>query len=406
MSAMPSILFVDDEPNVIAAIRRMLHHRRTGWSMHFATSGLEALARIEALGGIDVVVSDMRMPQMDGAALLGEVARRYPDSVRFILSGQSDAEALFRAVGPCHQYLSKPIDGQKLEQRLEQSLALRRRIDPRIRAVLSRLRYVPSLPAAYRDLAEELAAGCPRPERIDAIISRDPGVSAKVLQVANSAYFNRAREAKTPSQAIGFLGFDLVKALVLTCGAAGSLSHIDGSGLSAEKVIEHSIGVATLSGALMRQARGSAADIEDASAAGLLHDIGMLLLAENQPQAYGRVTAEKQRTGLPLEDLERAVFGVSHADAGAFLLGTWGLSDGIVGAVAGHHDRVDDLTGVAGPADAVALASILMAERDGPPFELAPGQTLQFALPEGIDGERLQAWRLLRDGIAKVEVRA
>ncbi len=405
MTALPNIMFVDDEPNVISAIRRMLHHRRAVWSLHFASSGAEALARMEALGGIDVIVSDMRMPQMDGAALLGEVAKRFPDSVRFILSGQSDAEALFRAVGPCHQYLSKPIDGQKLEQRIEQSLALRRRIDPRIRAVLSRLRYVPSLPSVYRDLAEELAANCPRSERIDAIISRDPGVSAKVLQVANSAYFNRAREAKTPSQAIGFLGFDLVKALVLSCGAAGSLGHIDGSGLSAEKVIEHSIGVATLAAALMRQAGGSAVDVEDASAAGLLHDIGMLLLAENQPQAYGRVTAEKQRTGLPLETLERAVFGVSHAEAGAFLLGTWGLNDGIAEAVALHHDSVEGLTGIGRPADAVALASILMAERDGAPFATAPGQ-LKLTFPEGIDEAKLQAWRVLRDGVAKVEVRA
>jgi putative nucleotidyltransferase with HDIG domain len=231
-------------------------------------------------------------------------------------------------------------------------------------------------------------------------------VSAKVLQVANSAYFNRAREAKTPSQAVGFLGFDLVKALVLTCGAAGALGHIDGSGLSAEKVIEHSIGVGTLAAALLRQAGGSAVDVEDASAAGLLHDIGMLLLAENEPQAYGRVTAEKRRTGLPLEDLERAVFGVTHADAGAFLLGTWGLGDGIVEAVSRHHDRVDELSGIASPADAVALASILMAERDGPPFALPPGQAVQFALPEGVGEDRVQAWRRLRDGIAKVEVRA
>jgi HD-like signal output (HDOD) protein len=395
----PSILFVDDEPNVIAAIRRLFHHRRPSWAMHFATSGTEALERIAELGGIDIVVSDMRMPGMDGSALLGEVARRYPDSARFILSGQSDMEAMFRAIGPCHQYLSKPLDGAKLESRIDQSVALRRRITPTLRSALARLQYVPSLPSVYRDLAVELAAGHPRPERIDAIISHDPGIAAKVLQVANSPYFNRAREARTPSQAVGFLGFDLVKALVLTCGAAGAFSRIGGSGLVAAAVVAHSVDIAALAGALMRAAGGGPAEIDEASGAGLLHDIGMLLLAENRPDTYRQVLDDRRRGGQPLEDIERAAFGVGHADAGAFLLGTWGLGDGIVEAVALHHERLLSLTRIDRPVDAVAVASQLVSERHGPPFPLAPGQTVETCLPDAVNEEQLTAWRRLRDQV-------
>lgn len=395
----PAILFVDDEPNVIAAIRRLLHHRRAGWAMHFATGGPEALECIRRLGGIDLVISDMRMPGMDGSALLDEVARLYPDSARFILTGQSDMEAIFRAIGPSHQYLSKPLDGPKLESRIEQSLALRRRITPAVRSALARLRYVPSLPAVYRELAAELAAGNPRPERIDAIISHDPGIAAKVLQVANAPYFNRSRAARTPSQAIGFLGFDLVKSLVLTCGAAGGFSRIGASGLVAADVIGHSVEVATLAGLLTRAAAGTAVEIDEACGAGLLHDVGMLLLAENQPETYRRVLEERRRCDRPLEDIEQRAFGASHADAGAFLLGTWGLSDGIVEAVALHHERLATLSGIAGPADAVAVASLLIAERCGPPYPTAPGQAVATRLSEALDEAQLSAWRQLRDQV-------
>src|SRR5262245_37814840 len=100
---MKKILFVDDEPNVLQGLERMLRSMRHEWEMQFAMSGPAALERL-AEQTFDVIVSDMRMPGMTGAQLLTEVSQRHPHIVRIILSGQADQEDILRSVGPTHQY--------------------------------------------------------------------------------------------------------------------------------------------------------------------------------------------------------------------------------------------------------------------------------------------------------------
>jgi DNA-binding NtrC family response regulator len=108
MMGRPCILFVDDEPNVLQGLQRMLRHMRADWDMRFVDSGHAALDAMEN-ERFDAVVTDMRMPGMDGAELLAEVRRRDSGVVRVILSGYSDAESVMRTVGPAHQFLAKPV---------------------------------------------------------------------------------------------------------------------------------------------------------------------------------------------------------------------------------------------------------------------------------------------------------
>ena len=118
------VLFVDDEPNVLSGLRRMLHPMRRQWDMHFAQGGAEALEALAA-APFDIVVADMRMPGIDGAALLAEVSRTHPRIMRIVLSGQANREAVLRGVGAAHQYLSKPCDAEEIRRRLERLFALR-----------------------------------------------------------------------------------------------------------------------------------------------------------------------------------------------------------------------------------------------------------------------------------------
>jgi len=107
------VLFVDDEPRILDGRRRMLRSMRHEWKMSFAETGQEALA-ILANQPFDVVVVDMRMPGMDGVQLLSEVRKRH-QIIRIVLSGTADREAILRAVGLAHQYLSKPCDAETLK---------------------------------------------------------------------------------------------------------------------------------------------------------------------------------------------------------------------------------------------------------------------------------------------------
>lgn len=107
------VLFVDDEPSLLSALRRMLFSQRDRWSMQFAGSGPEALQMMQAQP-VDVIVTDMRMPGMDGLALLREVQRLYPATERLVLSGYAEAEAMDGALGLAREFLSKPCEPDEL----------------------------------------------------------------------------------------------------------------------------------------------------------------------------------------------------------------------------------------------------------------------------------------------------
>lgn len=363
MNAVPRILFVDDEANVLQGLRRLLRAKRDAWSMRFAESGREALAMMEAEPA-DVIVTDMRMPEMDGAALLAEATRRNPDSVRFILSGQSDSDALFRAIGTCHQYLSKPVPSEILVDRIERSLALRRLLrGTEIRRFVSSLGSIPSPPSMYGALMAELQSGFPRVDRIEAIISGDPGVSAKILQVANSAYYGRVRTVHSLSAAINFLGLDMIKALVLNFGILTQIRCREISGRPVECICTHSVRVARVARRIAEALRQPANACSDAFIAGLLHDIGMLVLADADPERMARAVAPGGEPGVGIEARERAAFGASHAEVGAYVLGAWGFFDHIVEAVAHHHAVPEALPAELGIGFVLAVANALASER-------------------------------------------
>merc|ERR1711879_767591 len=102
-----SILFVDDEPNVLAAIKRMLRNQKKEWDIHFAYSGDEALELFKK-NNFDVVISDIKMPGMDGAELLTRIKEKYSGVIRIALSGQVDLTEVVRSIRAVHQYISKP----------------------------------------------------------------------------------------------------------------------------------------------------------------------------------------------------------------------------------------------------------------------------------------------------------
>lgn len=118
------ILFVDDDRNILAALQRVLRPTRAEWEVACATSGEAALRMLE-LQPFDIVISDMRMPGMNGSELFSEVAKRYPSVVRIALSGQADEEITVGAIGGAHLSLPKPCDGETLKQAITRACALR-----------------------------------------------------------------------------------------------------------------------------------------------------------------------------------------------------------------------------------------------------------------------------------------
>lgn len=327
----PRILFVDDEAPVLDALKDLLRKYRGTWDMSFVTSGAEALA-ILGEAPVDVVVSDMRMPGMDGTALLSEVKARYPATARLVLSGHADRETVVRALPVVQQYLSKPCDSDVLRKAIDRTCALQARLhDPAMRTLVGRLGTLPSVPRIYQELTALLARDDVSLARIAAVVEQDPAMVAKMLQLVNSAYFGLARRITSIEQAASYLGLQLVKSLALTAHVFGATAPTP-AGFRIEHLQRTALSTARVAARLA--AKG---DAEDAFAAGVMCDVGQMVLASALPDQFALALTSAVAEGRPLHEVEPAAYGVTHADVGAYLLGVWGLPLQVVEAVAYHH---------------------------------------------------------------------
>ncbi len=331
------ILFVDDEPNVLSGLRRMLRGMRREWDMVFVENGAQALERLSK-DPFDVIISDMKMPEMDGAELLTKVKEQYPEVVRIILSGHSDKEMILRSVRSAQQYLSKPCDAESLKSTIERACALRDILaNESLKAVISGIETLPSLPELYQEIMEELQSGDPSIQNIGRIIEKDVGMTAKILQMVNSAFFGLPRHISSPQQAVALLGLETVKALVLSVQV---FSQFDGKKIPRkfmDSLWKHSMATGSLVRVILKCEEVDKETADDAYMAALLHDIGKLILAESFPEKYQAIIKEVAAQKIPIRHKEQEVFGTTHAQVGAYLMGLWGLPDNMVEAIAFHH---------------------------------------------------------------------
>lgn len=353
---MIKILFVDDEPNILDALTRMLRPMRFDWSMTFVGSGQTALDALEK-EAFDVVVSDMKMPGIDGAQLLGEVRRLYPHIIRIILSGYSEKEAIMKSIGATHQFLSKPCDPESLKSTIKRVCALRDLLgDEHLRQLVSQMPNIPSLPTLYTELIDELTKQEPSTRTVAQIVKKDIGMTVKILQIVNSAFFGLQRRISDSNQAVEFLGLDTISSLTLGLGIISQFEHQNGSGVLLAKLWEHSMRVGMNANKIGHRLKPGIA--VDAFTSGLLHDIGEVVLAVNLPKEFVEVSKLVENGECRLA-AERRVFETTHAEIGAYLLGLWGLPQPVVEAVAFHHTPLETATNEITPLTAVHIANAI-----------------------------------------------
>lgn len=334
----PLVLFVDDEENILHGIKRMMRTKRDAWSMEFVTSGAMALDLLDKRRA-DVVVSDMRMPHMDGATFLAKVRERFPRTVRIVLSGYAEREAILKTIGPSHRYLAKPCTEEALVGAIESSLRLRAMLaSGRIQKRVTSLTHLPTAPKIFGQIMGELGSELASADTLADKVEQDIAISAQILKITNSAYFGIRTKVVTIKQAIKFLGFDNVRAVALTAGVFEQFNGIGSEmALVAEALSRHSLSIAILSQTIARAEQLSANEVGDAFCAGLLTHVGTLLLISNFPDRFKLTMADLEKGDRSVEDTERDAFGASHAELGAYLLNLWGFNDRIVEAVAYHH---------------------------------------------------------------------
>jgi HD-like signal output (HDOD) protein/ActR/RegA family two-component response regulator len=326
------ILFVDDEPAVLGALANLLRRDRHRWDLVFANGGAEAIQEI-GKQTFDIVITDMRMPHIDGLDVLTAVKDKSPKTIRIILSGYAESALVLEALPLVHQFLSKPCDAKTLRAVIERCGMDSRLPDDRtLIGLVGSMACLPSSPTVLGELRRATLDPDVTIDELIEICERDPALAAKVLQVANTAHF-RGEDAMTSSikVAVATLGTD-----VMTSLATSEMVSLPTGVCAAmiDTLQQQAVDAA-------RRARRSVTDptrADEAYAAGLLHDIGRLVLAHELGEAYLPAVQAHEATGAPLWECEQRLLGVTHQAVGAHLLGIWALPPELVEACERHHD--------------------------------------------------------------------
>ena len=387
------ILFVDDEPLLLNVYAMMLEDQSAAWETVVAASGRQAL-EILAQSRFDVVVTDMRMPGMDGVELMTEIRRQHPTASRIVISGINDQEEIARCLETTHQFLAKPVR----EQELLATLACIRELDAylqddKLKALVGKLDALPSFPSVYLKIMREINADEPLVENIADIVVQDPGLTAKMLQVANSAAFGLDQKVSSAFEAVQFLGFAAVRSIALSAHVFSNFERVPIKGFSARKLWDDALCCARITRVIMQMERADESQTEDACAAAMLRNAGKLMLAQNLPQQCQQAITLATERRIAFQDAELEIFSATHTGVAAYLFGLWGLSAPMVQTIAFHLEPEKSGAGAFGPLTAVHVANVFAA---GFSKDSSPGKPLELDL-DYLDAagvlHRLDDWR-------------
>jgi putative nucleotidyltransferase with HDIG domain len=403
MALKTKILFVDNEPAVIQSLERSLRMMRQEWDMEFVSSGAGALALMEQTK-YDVIVADLHMPRMDGLQLLSEVMDRYPEVVRFIRSDPADLEIVHKSAGATHQFVSKRSDVTTLKATVLRACKhAKLPQSEKLKELLAKIHRVPSIPWLYVELVELVQDPKVCINDIGSIIGKDMAMTAITLKLVNSAYFGLRRRVSNTTDATIYLGVETIRSLVLSLHVFSQFESSNIEGFSVESLWLHSLETAAGAKTIAHMEGVGQVVSDEAFVAGMLHDIGKLVLAANFTKQYQDVIKLVHSGRRSYCEAEREIFGANHADVGGRILSLWGLPAPVVEAISLHHDPARCEQKVFSPLTAVHAANALVRQlREDGEASGAPSVDLAYLAELGLS-ERIGVWReaLLKDLVPK-----
>jgi HD-like signal output (HDOD) protein len=358
------ILFVDSDANQLASLKRNLRDYRDQWIMYFvadAAAAMEVMSQLE----VDVIVCETQLTAASGTLLLKQVQERYPRTTRLLFSGQALRAPAQEMLNYAHQFIAKPCSKEELIAVLERVTQLRESINnPAMEALVNSLANLPSLPQTYQELMTALQDDATTVKKIGQIVAKDIGMSTKILQMVNSAFFGLPNKVASPDHAVSLLGTETITNLALSAGIFTQLDEKLVKEFDLETLWQHSLAVASLAKRLAVAYGMPPQESELPMLAGMLHDLGQVVLTTCDTSEYRRIIQQAKEQNEPIHLVESESLWCSHAALGAYLMGLWGLPFTAVEAVALHH--TSEKQTLENPACLIVYAADLLLYSSGP----------------------------------------
>jgi HD-like signal output (HDOD) protein len=338
-----TILFVDDEQNVLNSLRGLFHDEP--WDLLFADSGSNGLEILKN-DHVDIVISDVRMPVMDGIAFLNQVKTRYPDIVRIFLSGYADRTAVIRALseGCAQQLLPKPWDDNELIRIIREALLQAeemKKTSTGLQKIINSLSSLSTMPQTYIEIKKCFShIDTVSIESLAEIIEQDASVSAELLRWANSALFGQMHKVDTVGRALMILGIDIVEGLVLSQSVFSAIASDSRliPGFNLKDFQTHSLSCGILAKLLIsRLSHGEPKNVDRAFTAGLLHDVGKMVEEGCLFDKFSKIVDAARRNNSLLIEAEYDILGTTHEEIGRHLAEWWSMPSFLVNAIRWHH---------------------------------------------------------------------
>jgi HD-like signal output (HDOD) protein len=363
-----------------------------------------------AVQPFDVVVADHAVPEPNkGVELLDHIHTEYPKTIRILLAGQMNSENRIADVEGSHLILTKPCEPATLKGAIERALSIDLWLaNDGLRELVARLRTFPIVPSLYLEVINALKSPQVSTSEVGAIIAKDMAMMTKLLQVTNSACFGLPRKISDPAEAVSILGFETVKSMVITLKLLNQYDKVKPVYFSIDRLWRHSTEVARISRRLVLTLQDDPVVAESAFTAGLMHDLGKLVLASNFDEQYSGAQSLARRQHMPLWEVEKQIFGASHGEIGAYLLGLWGMPLDLVEAAALHHTPGRCLAKHFTPLTTVHVANALYYEMKPDKDGFIPPQVDEDYLEDLGLGGQLKRWRemVLAPDFGATEIRA
>jgi HD-like signal output (HDOD) protein len=391
--ATKQILYVAPTPGGDSHFETELRTLDPRWAISISRSADEALGRFDE-SPFDAVVTNDELADMDGFRLLDTIQQRYPNTHRLIVTDLTNPKTAMKSTGGAHQCLPKPIDVDLLGTILERIFNLKIWLsNPSVRELLGRMKIVPSPPDLYLTIVRALRDPESNIDEVSRRAAQDPAMSAKLLQLANSAALGLRHKVLNVEEAIGYLGLEMTRSLVLLAHTFSYCNRSRGANARIDRLWKHSVQTGSLARCVAREEGSTREMIDESFLAGLLHDIGELLFLVNVPQEYQTVLARARETNIPLWQAEFDYFGASHAELGAELMALWNLPISVVEALALHHHPSRLLSSGFGPLAAAHVGDAFEQELSGSPEDAdGNGIDVNYLADLGLK-DRVESWR-------------
>jgi len=334
---MYNILFIDSDKTTLAGFRRQMQLHKAKWNSFFATDHSEAINIINE-NNIDILVCNTCNPDKHGMDFLGRVSEMKPGIVRILLTSELNSEKAIQCISIAHQVFTKPSKIMDMLLDIEKYIdSLKNVFSDDLKKTFNLTKKLPSFPSSIAVIQNELNKENYNLKNIARIINDDPSLSTGLLRLVNSPFFGIKTTVVDPLQALNFLGFETVKAFIISNYLYSHYKVKNTDDFNFENLKRHSSTVANFASIIARELGFKASVVEEAHSAGILHDIGKIILYAEHYSYYNELVKEAKSKNVPLWELEETQIGLNHADIGGYLFLLWGFPQNLVDAIRFHH---------------------------------------------------------------------